>query len=109
MQITLIILCHDPVSLEKVLPTKEHLQRVVAGNHALLTWKFYIQSLIASRFTDASGYTPLYIGRSQHFVSSGYGWGFRWVSREAAKQREMIRSITSVKCLKIVKSLCNRD
>ncbi|KAK8406090.1 hypothetical protein O3P69_007067 [Scylla paramamosain] len=61
----------------QVLPTKEHLQRVMAGSHALLTWKFYIQSLIASRFTDASGYTPLYIGRSEHYVSTGYGWGFR--------------------------------
>ena len=102
MQMALIIPCHDSISFLKVLPSKEHLQRVMAGSHALLTWKFYIQSLIASRFTDASGYTPLYIGRSHHYVSTGYGWGFRLVLREAAKQREMTRSITSGKCVKIV-------
>lgn len=61
----------------QVLETEEHLRRVMQGRHALLTWKFYIQSLVASRYTDASGYSPLYIGRSQHFVSTGYGWGFR--------------------------------
>ncbi|XP_050690443.1 uncharacterized protein LOC126982441 isoform X2 [Eriocheir sinensis] len=76
----------------EVLETEKHLRRVMEGRHALLTWKFYIQSLVASRFTDASGYSPLYIGRSQHYVSTGYGWGFRkgapfLRSIDAAKQR----------------------
>ena len=71
-----------------MLPTEEHLQRVIEGRHAFLTWKFYIQSLIASRFTDASGYSPLYIGRSQHYVSTGYGWGFRLVQQKIANLRK---------------------
>lgn len=60
-----------------MLETEEHLQRVLGGRHALLTWLYYIRTIIASRFTDSRGYTPLHTSRTQYYVSTGYGWGFR--------------------------------
>lgn len=64
----------------KVLDADEHLARVMRGQHAFLTWKYYIRSIITSRFTDARGYTPMYTSRSEYINYGGYGWGFRSVS-----------------------------
>lgn len=61
----------------QVLETEVHLERVLGGRHALLTWLYYIRTIIASRFTDSRGYTPLHTSRTQYYVSTGYGWGFR--------------------------------
>ncbi|KAK4295488.1 hypothetical protein Pmani_031957 [Petrolisthes manimaculis] len=61
----------------EVLETEAHLTRVLSGRHALLTWLYYIRTIIASRYTDTRGYTPLHTSRTQYYVSTGYGWGFR--------------------------------
>ncbi|KAG7177644.1 putative glutamate receptor ionotropic, kainate 2-like 19 [Homarus americanus] len=61
----------------EILDTEAHLERVVRGGHALLTWKYHIHNIVASRYTDTRGYTPVHIGRVEYFVSTGYGWGFR--------------------------------
>ncbi|XP_042218160.1 uncharacterized protein LOC121863533 [Homarus americanus] len=64
----------------EILDTEAHLERVVRGGHALLTWKYHIHNIVASRYTDTRGYTPVHIGRVEYFVSTGYGWGFRLVT-----------------------------
>ncbi|XP_071539546.1 uncharacterized protein [Panulirus ornatus] len=61
----------------KAMDADEHLERVLRGRHAFLTWKYYIRTIIASRFTDSFGYTPIYTGRSEYINYGGYGWGFR--------------------------------
>ncbi|XP_071539773.1 glutamate receptor ionotropic, kainate glr-3-like [Panulirus ornatus] len=62
----------------QILDLKIHLAQILDhGNHALLTWKYHIQTVVASHYTDFRGYTPLHIGRTEYFISTGYGWGFR--------------------------------
>ncbi|XP_050690654.1 glutamate receptor ionotropic, kainate 3-like [Eriocheir sinensis] len=61
----------------QVLDAEEHLARVLEGQHAFLTWKYYIRSLIGAHYTNSRGYTPLYTGRQEYINYGGYGWGFR--------------------------------
>ncbi|KAG7154075.1 Glutamate receptor 2-like 15, partial [Homarus americanus] len=56
---------------------QEQMDRVLAGRHAFITWKYYIRSIIASRYTNARSYTPIHTAKEELFNYGGYGWGFR--------------------------------
>ncbi|XP_068240998.1 glutamate receptor ionotropic, delta-2-like, partial [Palaemon carinicauda] len=61
----------------EVLKLDEQIARVLAGQHAFITWKYYIRSIILSKYTDERGYTPMHTSKSEFFNYGGYGWGFR--------------------------------
>lgn len=61
----------------QALEPQEHLAKVLQGNHAFLTWKYYIKAIILSKYTTKRGYTPIYTGRAEYINYGGYGWGFR--------------------------------
>ncbi|KAG7166092.1 Glutamate receptor-like 54, partial [Homarus americanus] len=61
----------------EVMEFPEQMERVLKGQHALITWKYKIKSLIAALYTDDFGYTPIYIAREEYFNYGGYGWSFR--------------------------------
>ncbi|XP_066970003.1 probable glutamate receptor [Macrobrachium rosenbergii] len=61
----------------EVMEFKEQMDRVLKGQHALITWKYKIKSLIAALYTDNFGYTPIYTAKSEYFNYGGYGWAFR--------------------------------
>ncbi|XP_076049357.1 uncharacterized protein LOC143030037 [Oratosquilla oratoria] len=56
---------------------EDQMNQVLAGRHAFLTWKYYIQYRIAARYTNAFGYTPIYKAKQEYLNYGGYGWGFR--------------------------------
>ncbi|XP_076049370.1 uncharacterized protein LOC143030050 [Oratosquilla oratoria] len=60
-----------------VLEFDEQLRRLLEENHAFITWKYYSRFFIASQYTNALGYTPIYTARQEYFNYGGYGWGFR--------------------------------
>ncbi|KAK3875114.1 hypothetical protein Pcinc_019993 [Petrolisthes cinctipes] len=60
----------------KVLSTEEHMNEVLKGRHAFFTWKYYIKTIIASRYTDTRGNTPIHVGREE-FIPGSTGWGVR--------------------------------
>ena len=69
----------SPLLLPQMAPLPEQLDRIMAGGtHAFFTWKYYIKTLIASRYTDYDGLTPIHVGR-QEFIPGECGWGVRWV------------------------------
>ncbi|XP_042223296.1 uncharacterized protein LOC121867453 [Homarus americanus] len=55
---------------------EEQMTRVLEGRHAFFTWKYYIKTIIASRYTDDFGYTPIHVSR-QEFIPGSTGWGVR--------------------------------
>ncbi|KAK7013345.1 hypothetical protein SK128_007816 [Halocaridina rubra] len=61
----------------QVLEIDEQVRRVLRGRHAFITWKYYIKNIIASKYTDQTGYTPIYTGKQEFFNYGGYGWGYR--------------------------------
>ncbi|XP_071534212.1 glutamate receptor 1-like [Panulirus ornatus] len=60
----------------QVLSLEEQLEQVLRGRHAFFTWKYYIKTIIASRYTDRYGYTPIHVSR-QEFIPGSTGWGVR--------------------------------
>ncbi|XP_063600290.1 ionotropic receptor 93a-like [Penaeus indicus] len=60
----------------EVLNIEAQLDRVLDGRHAFFTWKYYIKTIIASRYTNRYGYTPIHLGR-QEFIPGSCGWGVR--------------------------------
>ncbi|KAK4290635.1 hypothetical protein Pmani_036478 [Petrolisthes manimaculis] len=60
----------------KVLSIEEHMNEVLKGRHAFFTWKYYIKTIIASRYTDTRGNTPIHVGHEE-FIPGSTGWGVR--------------------------------
>ncbi|XP_042239223.1 ionotropic receptor 21a-like [Homarus americanus] len=58
----------------QVTPREEQLARVLGGQHAFFTWKYYIKMVVALHHTDIYGHTPLHISK-QEFISGQSGWG----------------------------------
>ncbi|MPC64913.1 hypothetical protein E2C01_059035 [Portunus trituberculatus] len=55
----------------------EGMKRVVDGGFSYIYNYYYSKSLVATRYTDATGYTPVHISTSQYSLFSGNGWAFR--------------------------------
>lgn len=63
-------------SAMQVKPRKEQLQQALRGPHAFLTWKYFIQTVLAVHYTDAAGSHPFHIG-TEELLSGQSGWGVR--------------------------------
>ncbi|XP_071546565.1 glutamate receptor ionotropic, delta-2-like [Panulirus ornatus] len=65
----------------EVLPADEGLQRVLAGGYSFIIFRNYITDIVATRYTDAQGHTPLYTSKKGLRMQASFGWGFRQVKR----------------------------
>ncbi|XP_071546586.1 glutamate receptor ionotropic, delta-2-like [Panulirus ornatus] len=55
----------------------EGLQLVLEGGYAFIYSKYFLKTLIATRYTDDFGYTPLHISATEYPLFAGNGWAFR--------------------------------
>ncbi|XP_063869622.1 uncharacterized protein LOC135105415 [Scylla paramamosain] len=55
----------------------EGMKRVVDGGFSYIYNYYYSKSLVATTYTDATGYTPIHISTSHYSLFSGNGWAFR--------------------------------
>ncbi|XP_071546566.1 uncharacterized protein [Panulirus ornatus] len=55
----------------------EGLELVLEGDYAFIYSKYYLKTLIATRYTDDSGYTPLHISATEYPLFAGNVWIFR--------------------------------
>lgn len=76
----------------QALDADQHLERVLRGGHAFLTWKYYIRTIALSHYTDARGYSPIYVGRQEYINYGGYGWGFRYGKQYCNDKRNLSSS-----------------
>ncbi|XP_071546564.1 uncharacterized protein [Panulirus ornatus] len=61
----------------EVLQVDEALQKVLAGGYSFIIFRNYISVIVATRYTDAQGHTPLYTSNEGVAMTSSFGWGFR--------------------------------
>ena len=62
----------------KVMTVEDNMKKVMAGNHMFLTFKYYIQSIIQTRYTRDT-YTPLHVSKTEYFNYGGYTFGCRYL------------------------------
>ncbi|XP_071536197.1 glutamate receptor ionotropic, NMDA 3B-like [Panulirus ornatus] len=58
-------------------PAEEQFQRVLKGSYSHLTYKNLGMAFVAASITDANGYTPIHVGKTEYLLFVGIGWGFR--------------------------------
>ena len=61
----------------KTADIDEGMKRVVDGGFSYIYNYYYSKSLVATQYTDATGYTPVHISMSQYSLFAGNGWAFR--------------------------------
>ncbi|XP_071545452.1 glutamate receptor ionotropic, delta-2-like [Panulirus ornatus] len=61
----------------EMMVVDEALKKVLAGGFSLIHWRMYITVIIASRYTDIRGHTPLYISKNDVRILAASGWGLR--------------------------------
>ncbi|KAG7173881.1 Glutamate receptor ionotropic, kainate 1-like 4 [Homarus americanus] len=52
------------------------LARVMENGYSFITWKYYIESIIAITYTDTRGVTAFYTSRKEYSLLLGHNWGF---------------------------------
>ncbi|KAK8405662.1 hypothetical protein O3P69_001863 [Scylla paramamosain] len=60
----------------QVMDMADQMPQVLKGRHAFFTWKYYIKTIVASRYTNLQGVTPIHMGLEE-FVPGSTGWGVR--------------------------------
>ncbi|KAK8742548.1 hypothetical protein OTU49_001947, partial [Cherax quadricarinatus] len=54
----------------KVLDMETQMAQVLKGHHAFFTWKYYVKTIIAARFTDRFGNTPIHVSQDEFIPGS---------------------------------------
>ncbi|KAG0692853.1 hypothetical protein GWK47_003227 [Chionoecetes opilio] len=72
----------DPTTQTVFAQMEEHtldesMGLVLGGRYAFITTEFQNAYQVASRYTDRSGYTPVYTGTTRYPKFAGTSWGFR--------------------------------
>lgn len=57
----------------------EHLKKILKKRHAFIDFKYNLRTQVAAHLTDALGYTPVHLSRSEYPSYVGDIWGFRLV------------------------------
>lgn len=53
------------------------MKRVVEGGFSYIYSYYYCKTLVATRYTDHTGYSPVHLGSIRYPLFSGNGWAFR--------------------------------
>ncbi|XP_047474685.1 glutamate receptor ionotropic, delta-1-like isoform X2 [Penaeus chinensis] len=61
----------------EVASMDEHLAEILKKRHAFVDFKYNLRTQVAARLTDALGYTPVHLSRSEYPSYVGDIWGFR--------------------------------
>ncbi|XP_069981325.1 glutamate receptor ionotropic, delta-1 isoform X2 [Penaeus vannamei] len=61
----------------EVASMDEHLAKIPKKRHAFIDFKYNLRTQVAARLTDALGYTPVHLSRSEYPSYVGDIWGFR--------------------------------
>ncbi|XP_069981327.1 uncharacterized protein [Penaeus vannamei] len=67
----------SPSSTIRVASMDEHLAKIPKKRHAFIDFKYNLRTQVAARLTDALGYTPVHLSRSEYPSYVGDIWGFR--------------------------------